>query len=210
MRKYLLILFSLTLALFVSACSSVTISWTPEGSETTTIGLRTESGADVHVAIRNVDGQFQANPWTFYVPPKSKGRRPKILGEGKDANVVEIEVGTDYELELGFFTPRGLLQKAGADWNEGKPKITLKALEAGKTYTFLVKKRGQIALGSPVPAPGELNVATLILKGGKGLLDMKVMQQWRVYVAGDAEKLVQNLTGKPYLVEEEEPKNGLF
>lgn len=172
--KQLFGLFVVLAGLFSSCATSGNITWTPKGGETATLKLIAEDDAKF-LAIRSIDGQHQANPWTFYVPSAQFGSAPKILGSGKTVNAVTIDASTDYELTLGFYQPRGLLEKDKPEWHKSMPVITLKALEPKATYSMV--------LSGPVFSLGSGKQTFGILTVRKGLLES--VQAWEFQVDGD-------------------------
>lgn len=140
------------------------------------------------------NGSEQANPWTFYTAPKRKGIKPGIPGSGKDANVVNIAASKDYEIELGIFQSKGLLQK-GPDWHEDRLKITLKALEPGKNYTMILKKGYQ-----PLPGNNAGKRIVGVLELRKGLAQH--VQKWEIEGIPDPDNtgLVKKISN--YVIEE--------
>lgn len=205
MTKYFnfkIVFLGLLIALFMSSCATNTIDWTPKGGPTATVGLRSVNGADLYLAVRSVDGSEQANPWTFYIPPKRKGIKPKILGAGKDANVVNIDASTDYEIELGIYLSKGLLQK-GPDWHEDRLKITLNALEPGKNYTMELDKGHQALLGQ---SAGKRIAGVLELRAAG--LTLKPIQKWEIEGIVDPNDTAVIKTISRYVIEEVEA--GIF
>lgn len=184
MKKGFIVIVLLFAMFLPGSCMTASIIWTPIGKATATVGLSSAKGAKL-LAIRSINGQRQANPWTFYVPSKTQESRPRILGEGRNANVVLLDASVDYELELGLYQSRGLPQQDRPEWHESKPVITLKALDPQGKYVMTFHGPA-FSLDSGKKTFG-------ILRLRKGLTSI---QQWELYgtVVPDAENAYKRTT----------------
>ena len=177
--------FGMLMAILLSSCASTpTITWTPKGGETATLELEASVEAE-YLAIRSVDGQFQANPWTFYIPSTSPGSAPELLGEGQAVNAIAIDASTEIKFELGFYQPKTLLQQDKPEWHKSKPVITLKPLDPKGKYTLVLSATGGMILGGP--ASGKKSHGMLTLR--KGLFEN--VQAWSFFAEGDNIEVVE-------------------
>ncbi len=169
MKKGFIVIVLISAMFLPGSCMTASITWTPIGEATATVSLSSAKGAEF-LAIRGINGQRQANPWTFYVPSKTQESRPRIRGEGKNANVVLMDASVDYELELGLYQSRGLLQQDLPEWHESKPVITLKALDPQGKYVM--------TFHGPAFSFDSGKKTSGILRLRKGLTPI---QQWELY-----------------------------
>ncbi len=121
--------------------------------------------------MQSVDGSYQANPWTFYIPSSRKGTKPRLLGTGKDANTVEIDASTEFEFELGISEPKGILQK-GEEWHKDRLKITIKALEPDGNYASVLNMPQMKLAGQK---KNSVPMGYILLRKG-----LKPIQKWEI------------------------------